>query len=195
MSKTALRKYGYIALLCAIIAFVFWLHATGRISSTSMLGSALGVLVLGRIINYPLRHFFKGLAAFRQQQWERSEGLFIAFLEDLERRPWIRYLNYWNYNAYTHSLEAMAMNNLGAIATHKNQLAEAESFLQKSLALDPLYPKPYYNLAVLAIRQQKMEMAKSYFEKSRELGFSNDSFDQFMTKVQTAYAEVNSGLD
>ncbi|MBK8555806.1 MAG: tetratricopeptide repeat protein [Lewinellaceae bacterium] len=195
MTRTTLRKITYFGLLAVLIASVFWMRNTGLISLYGMLGLGLGLLVLGRIINYPLRHFFKGLRAFRRQQFQESEALFRQFLQDLERRPWIRHLNNWNYGLYTHDLETMAWNNLGAVATHEGRFPEAESCLQKSLLLDSKYPKPYYNLAVLAIRQAQPEKAQHYFDKARELGFSNDSFDQFMTKVQTAYAEVNSGLD
>lgn len=192
MNRTRLRKYLYLGLLTAIFTALLWLYFSEKISVAFLFGIALGLLLLGRIINYPLRNFYQGLTAFQQQKFEAAAQLFHNFLDDVKRRPWIKKLIWWSFGVYTYDLEAMAWNNLGAIEIEKGRFATAPEFLNKALALDPNYPKPYFNLAIAAIGQSETELAEQYFQKARDLGFTNDSFDRFLGEVQQTYAGINA---
>lgn len=194
MNRTTFRKFLYPVLLLALFGGLAALAFSGRISNHALLGIALGLLLLGRIVNYPLRHFYRGLRAFQQQQLEAAEHLFHTFLQDLERRPWIRHLIWWSFGVYTSSLEAMARNNLGAIQLRKGQFEAAQPFLLQAVALDPNYSKPYFNLAVATAGLGLREQSERYFQQAQALGYSGGSFDQFLTAVQEEYAAVNAKL-
>jgi tetratricopeptide (TPR) repeat protein len=188
--STTMRKYSYFIVLATLLGLVFWGWTSNRISTRGLLWLALGLLLLGRAINYPLRHFYRGLNNFRLRKWDEAEQYFHVFLNDLAQRPWIRYLNFWN-SGYTTNLEAMTWNNLGAIQIEKRNLDAAPEFLNKAAALDARYAKPYFNLAVTAVLKGEQERAKVLFEKATDLGYSGGAFDQFLTRVQEAYAGVN----
>lgn len=194
MNRTTFRKFLYPILLLALFSGLAALAFSGRISNRALFGIALGLLLLGRIINYPLRHFYRGLRAFQQQQLEPAEQLFQRFLQDLERRPWIRHLIWWSFGMYTSNLEAMTYNNLGAIRLRQGEFEAAQPFLQKAIALDPQYAKPYFNLAIAAAGLGQREQSGHYFQQAQALGYSGGSFDQFLTAVQEEYALVNAKL-
>ena len=195
MNRTLLRKLLYPALLLTIFGLLIGLFLRGKISTIDLFGIALGLLLLGRLINYPLRHFYQGLHAFKQQKLDEAERSFHIFLERAERRPWIKRLVWWSFGVYTFDLEAMAWNNLGAIYIRQGRLAEAKNCLEKAIALDPKYPKPFFNLAVSAIGEGQTELSTQYFEEAKKLGYAGDSFDQFLTTIQEEYAKVNAKLN
>lgn len=190
MNRTTFRKLLYPLLLLTIFVVLFWLHGRGRISNLAPWGIAL--LVLSQIIRYPLRHFYQGLHAFWQRKFDKAESLFQTFLQDLERRPWIRHLIWWTIGIYSHDLEAMTWNNLGAIRIEKGQFEEAREHLERALEIDPKYPKPYFNLAAAAVGLGRMDEAERYFRQARELGYTGGSFDQFLTVIQQEYAALNT---
>jgi len=194
MNRTLLRKLLYPALLLTIFALLIGLFFSGKISNVALFGIALGLFLLGRLINYPLRHFYQGLYAFKQQKLDEAERLFHTFLEHAERRPWIKQLVWWSFGVYAFDLEAMAWNNLGAIHIRQGRFPEARKCLEEAIALDPKYPKPFFNLAVSAIGESQIELAAQYFEKAKKLGYAGDSFDQFLTTIQEEYAYVNAKL-
>ena len=195
MNRTLLRKLIYPALLLTIFGLLTGLFLSGKISTVALFGIALGSFLLSRLINYPLRHFYQGLHAVQQQKLDEAERLFHTFLERAERRPWIKRLIWWSFGVYTFDLEAMAWNNLGAIYIRQGRLAEAKNCLEKAIALDPKYPKPFFNLAVSAIGEGQTELARQYFEEAKKLGYAGDSFDQFLTTIQEEYAKVNAKLN
>jgi len=195
MNRTLLRKLLYPALLLTIFALLTGLFLSGKISTVALFGIALGLFLLGRLINYPIRHFYQGLHAFKQQKLDEAERLFHTFLERVEHRPWIKHLVWWSFGVYTFDLEAMAWNNLGAIYIRQGRLPEAKKCLEKAIALDPKYPKPFFNLAVSAIGEGQTELAAQYFEQAKKLGYAGGAFDQFLTTIQEEYAKVNAKLN
>ncbi len=194
MNRTLFRKYLYIGLVLFVLLVLSALYFMDVLSLRGLLVILLALFVAGRLINYPLRNFYRGLRAFRQRQFVESEQLFRQFLADLERRPWIEQLNRFNFSLYTTNLEAMTWNNLGAIELEQGRFAQAPQFLERALQIDPAYSKAYFNMAAAAIGQHEPERAREYFQKAKDLGFTNDSFDQFLSEVQQAYAAFNSRL-
>lgn len=190
MNRTTLRKIVYVILLFAVFGALAWLWKSGKISTVALVVTGIGLLLLGRIINYPLRHFYRGLRAFQQRNLDESEQLFNTFLRDLERRPWIKHLIWWSFGVYTFDLEAMTWNNLGAIQNEKGRFADARPLFEKAITLDPKYPKPYFNLAIAAAAEGQTAVAEQYFNQARELGYSGGRFDRFLTQVQQEYAAL-----
>lgn len=61
-----------------------------------------------------------------------------------------------------HSLNIVAMTNLGFVYVNLGQLNEAKPLYQKALALNPDYEQALVNMAGLCVLQQKPEEAKPY---------------------------------
>lgn len=104
---------------------------------------------------------------------------------------WIKRLMWLNWGSYTGDIAAMAHNNLGAIGLEIRQLDEANTHLRQAIALDAGYAKPYYNLAVIAAWQNDPEASAQHLAEARRRGFTNFSYDQFLTKLPTEYADFN----
>ncbi len=153
--------------------------------------SGLLILLLGRLVNYPLRNFYRGFSALNKQDWDDAENFFLTFLKEIEEQPWKKKLMYYNFGNYTSDIDAMAHNNLGLVYLEKGALDKAETHLHQALSIDEKYSKAYYNLAVIRLLQQKPEEAQPLFDKAVEFGFENSSYDQFVSNVQKVYGEVN----
>ncbi|MEO6039911.1 MAG: hypothetical protein ABIQ93_15970 [Saprospiraceae bacterium] len=192
--KTTTRKFLYpVLLLClfAIPVLALW----AGIRSSYLLLFALTLFLGARLGNYQLRNFYNGLQAMQRRDWPAAETSFQAFLAEIVRRPWIKRLMWLNWGSYTGDIEAMTYNNLGAIGLETQRLDEAKVFLQKALSIDTNYAKPHYNLAVIAVLQNETEASAQHFAEAARLGFTNSSFDQFLTKVQTDYAGFNASVN
>ncbi len=188
--KTITRKLLYPVILVGMVLIAVLTIMAG-VRPIYLLLVALGLFLSARLANYQLRYFYRGLQAFQQRDLAASEANFRIFLADAERRPWIKKLMWLSWGSYTGDIEAMGYNNLGAICLETRRLEEAKTCLQKALSLDANYAKPHYNLAVIAVLQNDAEASKLHFEETRRLGFTNSAFDQFLTKVQTDYADFN----
>lgn len=188
--KTTARKLLYPVILIGM-AVIAVLTIMAGVRPIYLLLVALVLFLSARLANYQLRYFYRGLQAFQQRDLAASEANFRIFLADAVRRPWIKQLMWLSLGGYTGDIEAMGYNNLGAICLETRRLDEAKTCLQKALSLDANYAKPHYNLAVIAVLQNDAEASKLHFEEARRLGFTNSAFDQFLTKVQTDYADFN----
>ena len=104
---------------------------------------------------------------------------------------WIKRLMWLNWGSHTGDIAAMAHNNLGAIGLEIRQLDEANTHLRQAIALDGGYAKPHYNLAVIAALQNDPEASAQHLAEARRRGFTNFSYDQFLTKLPTEYADFN----
>ena len=91
---------------------------------------------------------------------------------------------------YTVSPSAMAMNNLGACYLLLGEAEEATQWLDRALALDPLYPLPYFNRAVMHEMAGRRQQATADFEISRDLGYSAGKLDAVIHKSQSILARL-----
>jgi tetratricopeptide (TPR) repeat protein len=189
--KNKYKKYIYLFVLFDIIAITLILIYFFGLPAYILIISGLLLLLIGRLVNYPLRNFYRGFSALNGQDWEAAEDYFLTFLKEIEEQPWKKKLMYYNFGNYTSDIDAMAHNNLGLVYLEKGAFDKAEDHLNKALSIDKQYSKAYYNLAVVRLLQQKPEEAKPLFEKAVEFGFENSSYDQFISNVQKVYGEVN----
>ncbi len=187
---TPIRKLLYPLILAALLLAVILAYRAG-VRPAYLLLLALALSLAVRLANYPLRHFYRGLQAFQQRDWPSARNNFQTFLAAVERRPWIKRLMWLNWGSYTGDIAAMAHNNLGAIGLETRQLDEANTHLHQAIALDAGYAKPHYNLAVMAALRNDPETSAQHLAEARQRGFTNSSYDQFLTKVQTEYADFN----
>ena len=185
-----IRKLFYPILLFGMLLAVLLAYRAG-VRPVYLLLFALTLSVAARLANYPLRHFYRGLQAFQQRDWPNARAHFQTFLTRVERRPWIKRLMWLNWGNYTGDIVAMTHNNLGAIALETRQLDEAKNQLLQAIALDGGYAKPYYNLAVIAALQNDPDTSAQHLGEARRRGFTNSSYDQFLTRVQAEYADFN----
>jgi tetratricopeptide (TPR) repeat protein len=189
--KNKYKKYIYLFVLFDIVAITLVLIYFFDLPAYILIISGLLLLLLGRLVNYPLRNFYRGFSALNGQDWEAAENFFQTFLREIEEQPWKKRLMYYNFGNYTSDIDAMAHNNLGIVYLEKGAFDKAEQHLQRALAIDDQYSKAYYNLAVVRLLQKRKEEAQSLFEKAVEHGFENSSYDQFISNVQKVYGEMN----
>lgn len=189
--KNKFKKYIYLLVIFDIIALTLVLIFFFDMPSYILIISGLLLLIIGRIVNYPLRGFYRGFSALHAQQWDSAENYFLDFLRDIEEKPWKKKLMYYNFGNYTSDIDAMAHNNLGIVYLEKGPLEKAESHLKAAIAIDDQYSKAFYNLAVVRLLQKMPEEAKTLFEKAVELGFENSNYDQFISNVQKVYADLH----
>ena len=69
----------------------------------------------------------------------------------------------------------MATNNIGAAHLQLGQIDEAEASFQQARSLDPTYPLPCFNLAVIAQFQGEEEKAKTLLHEAQSLGMKKVS--------------------
>lgn len=189
--KRSFKKYIYLLVIFDIIALTLILIYFFDLPAYILIISGLLILLLGRLVNYPLRNFYRGFSALNNQDWDDAENFFLTFLKEIEDQAWKKKLMYYNFGNYTSDIDAMAHNNLGLVYLEKGAFDKAETHLRQALSIDDQYSKAYYNLAVLRLLEQKPEEAKPLFEKAVEFGFENSSYDQFISNVQKVYGEVN----
>ena len=68
--------------------------------------------------------------------------------------------------------EPSILGTLGAIALHKNKLAEAEQFLRRSLSFAPEQAKPWFNLSAVLFRLGDYPGALNAVDHAQALGFT-----------------------
>jgi len=65
----------------------------------------------------------------------------------------------------------MTRSNLGACQLVQRNLGQAEAELMRALELDPGFPLPYFNLAILAHARGAEEQAGRLLAKAASLGY------------------------
>jgi len=141
----------------------------------------LAVFLLPGIIQGFFWHdFFLGSRFVRRAKWDEAVIHFEKFLEHLKNHHWLKKMIFLRWSSYTSNVEAMAWSNIGVVQINRNQKDKAEqSFLNASKA-DPLYPVPYFNLAVIAQLKDDETAARTLWEKSQELGYNKGEFSQIV---------------
>ena len=146
-----------------ILAGIGLFEATGR-SWPVLLGLTVLFLIPGRVQGHFWRPFFRG-------RRRMDEGAHASALVEFERFIWL------NGAVYTHSVEAMALNNLGVCHLMLGQAPEAERVLDAAVAADPEYALPYFNLALLAQVRGDPRRAEDQRRRAQELGYAGATSD------------------
>lgn len=169
--------------------------AVGLASLTGNLLLPLFLLVLVMVLPGRLQAvFYRDLFTARRLQAEgRNEESIVhtgRFLETIRERPALKRLLILS-SFYTVDVEAMALNNLGAAQLQLGRWDEADAALRKALELDPEYPIPWFNLAVLAAARGDEEAARRLHADAESLGYRGTRFDKLVRMGQELRAKID----
>jgi tetratricopeptide (TPR) repeat protein len=115
----------------------------------ALIAIALLLIIPGRIPTLLWREFYAGQRALQIGDHERARASFIAFVDKVRARPWLKRLMYVKWGVHTWDIEAMALNNLGNTYVEKGEPHLAVGWYEAALTVDPDYGAPYANLAVI----------------------------------------------
>ncbi|MBF0508147.1 MAG: tetratricopeptide repeat protein [Deltaproteobacteria bacterium] len=98
-----------------------------------------------------------------------------------------RYLNkqiYLPMSVYTMENRPHALNDLGAMYHNLGELIKAREYFNKAIKANPSLPDPYYNLAMLAEKEGRVDEAAAFFERTLRL---REDFLPARTKLSFLY--------
>jgi tetratricopeptide (TPR) repeat protein len=192
MTRTTRFKLLYLAELVALgaVAGVVIFLAPEEKRTVAMVLLALLLFIPGRIQGVILREHFRGRRLADLGRFEESVRESEAFLARVAREPWRKKAVWLAGVAYSPDIEAMTLNNLGFAALHLGQLEKAEQSFQRALALDPQYPLPHVNLAVLWSVKGDEAASQRHFAEAARLGYRATTFDAVVRRAQAVVATV-----
>lgn len=184
MSRTARAKLAYLTVLLGLLGLVILLvQASGPTLGTGALLAAV-LLVPGRVHAVLLRDLFRGRRALERGQPEAARAHLERFLAELPHHPVRRHATWLAGWVYTPSAEAMARNHLAAALLELGQRDEADAELQRALDVDPLYPLPWVQRAVLARADGREADARRAWATARRLGYTATPFGAVVARAR-----------
>jgi hypothetical protein len=138
------------------------------------------------------RELFRGRRELDRNNPEVALGHFSSFLNTINAQPWRKAALWLSWSIYTPNVEAMTQNNIGAAQLNLGNLTPAEAALNAALALDPQYPLPHANLALLAALRADSNAVEHHLEAARRLGYRGAGLDRFVSRSQSILAAVES---
>ena len=189
MSRTRLLKIGYLVVLGALALAVVALARHFR-SPAVVVAAALVLLVPGRIQAWLCRDLFRARRLFDRQQPAASLPHSERFLAAVRARPWLDRALWFGWPIYTVSARAMCFNNIGAAQLELGALVEARRAFEAALALDPAYPIPHVNLAVIGQAQGRHDAAARHAGDAVRLGYSGGTVDSIVATGQSLAARL-----
>lgn len=177
LSRTDQLKRTYAVVLVVVLVIGgLWLVASPGFIAFALV--VLAFLIPGRLQAIFYRRLYRGLSAMRSHKYADAIPKFEGFIDQLTKYPVLNRLLWCNWNIYTVNAEALALNNIGACHIGLRELAQANKALDKALKIDPLYPKPHFNKAVIELINGKEERANVCLGKAEELGFTGGGLDK-----------------
>lgn len=192
MTRTARFKIIYLATLAVLgilSAAAVFIAPEGRRTAV-MIVLALILFLPGRIQGWILREHFRGRRLADAGRFEESIRESEAFLARVAREPWRKRAVWLGGVAYSRDIEAMTINNVGVAALHLGDLDKAGASFRRALALDPEYPIPHRNLAVLASMRGDEQAAREEWGEAERLGYTAGRFDDVLREAQRVLAAV-----
>jgi len=184
MTRTARYKLGYVAVLLIVALALGAVIVSLGGGPVVMLATGLLLLIPGRIQGFYYRDLFAARRLLDSGKPEEAILSLERFVKSIEQHPSRSKLLWLAWAIYTPDVLAMAMNNLGAAHLELGQLDAAEQAFAGALAKDPLYPLPYFNLAIVhELRGNRLEAAAAA-ERARQLGYTGGTLDKVIHKSQ-----------
>ncbi len=190
MPRTARFKIIYLVQLLALggaAAAMLFVTPERRRGAVVILLAVL-LFLPGRIQGVMLRGHFRGRRLADQGRFEESIRESEAFLAIVEREPWRKRAIWLGGAAYSRDVEAMTLNNVGIAALHLGELEKASRSFERAIALDPEYPVPQFNLAVLASVRGNEQEARHRFANAVRLGYRVTTADAVIRQGQQVLA-------
>ncbi len=190
MTRTTRYKTIQGGALIALVGLVFLIAYLSDWNGYVVLVTALVLFVPGRIQGRYYRDLHHGRKALEVGDCAASVRYTTAFLDAIRTRPALKKLLWLSGAIYTPDAEAMALNNIGSAHLPCGRFDEAEAAFASALHVDPLYPLPFFNLAILSqVRGDEVESARLLGEAQR-LGYTRGSLDQVIHRAQAILSHV-----
>lgn len=192
-SRTAGSKAIYLCLLVILSGLVVGAFLVSEMNPLVLLASSIVFFIPGRICGIVWREFFSGRKLLTLGRPLDAEKHFERFLMDVRSNPWKKKMIALSWGIYTSDIEVMTLNNLGVICLETGRFAEATAYFEQAIALDPEAPLPYYNLALIAVANNDVDLAEKHLKRSLELGFHGSSRDDLIRKAGELLAHFEGG--
>ena len=150
------------------------------------------LLIPGRIQGLLLRELFTGRHELDRGNPQKARMCFDKLRVQVHRQPWRKYALWLSWSMYTPNLEAMLINNIATTYLAQGQNEEAEKNWKAALELDPLYPLPFANLAVVAALRGDVELSQMMLHSASELGYTGEALDKVAHQAQSILARVEA---
>jgi tetratricopeptide (TPR) repeat protein len=170
MTRADKSRFLYVLMLLllgGICLIIGWFYS---FRPSTLIVIALLLAIPGRLPALLWREFYTGQRALQLGDHERARASFIAFVEKVRARPWLKRLIYAKWGVHTWDIEAMALNNLGNTFVEKGEFQQAVGYYEAALAVDPDYGVPYANLAVIGYARGEDEEAARLLDRAHTLG-------------------------
>lgn len=192
MTRVARYRICYVVLLALLAGGTYFvIRATGNDRVAFAVAIVL-LLIPGRVQGLFFRPLFRGQRDLAQGKAGDAARQFETFIALLNRQPWRRWALWLGWSLYTTSAKAMGFNNLGVAHADLGNDSSARQAWEHALAIDPLYPVPYANLAALAAADANVEQATKLLSQAEQLGYTGGPLDRATHRVQQLLAAVES---
>jgi len=148
---------------------------------------AMIFLLPGRIVHYFWRDFFQARKRLNQKRYDEAIAAFYKFIDNVEKKPFLKWLMFFSYGLYSFKVEAVALNYLGVCYLHQKKLELAERSFHKSLEVDSKYIMAYKHLSTAAILCNETGKAKQLYAEAQKHGFPRIKFETFEKTVRDDY--------
>jgi hypothetical protein len=192
LSRVTRYKIGYVIALTLVGGVVFAAAGAGNWEPWVVFTIVLVLMLPGRIQGLLFRDLFRGRRDLDRNSPETALGHFNTFLTTIRAQPWRRPALWLSWSIYTPNVEAMTQNNIGAAQLNLGNLDSAQAALSTALSLDPQYPLPHANLALVAALRADSGTAEHHLDAARRLGYKGAGLDRFVSKTQSVLAAVES---
>ena len=190
MPRSTRWKLIYVVVIAAGGLAAFAIASLVEYDSTLLIGLALLFFIPGRINGHYWRSFYTGRKLMDAGDHERARQEFEQFLVKARERPGLKSMIWLVWAVYTRDVEAMTLNNIGAILMQQGNLDPAESKLAQAIELDAEYPIPYFNLAIIEECRGNRDAAARSLATAQELGYRNTSIDKVIAGAASILAYV-----
>lgn len=183
------KRYYAIAIGAAIAAALLIMVATRQNPWMWILFAGVA-LIPGRVQGLFYRDLYTGRRLLDSDRPAEALVCFERFLASLRAAPWRKHLLWLQFSVYTTDAEAMTLNNIGAAQISLRRLDEAQRTLEAAIAIDPQYPLPFFNLAVLHSARNEPEFAERAAAEAARLGFTGSTMDTVVRRAASVLATV-----
>jgi tetratricopeptide (TPR) repeat protein len=190
MSRVTRYKIGYVVALVALgILSIAVIGGLGG-SVGAILAVGVVLLVPGRLQGVFYRDLFRGRRLLDTGHAAEAIPHLERFLQTVRAEPWRKRLLWLSWSVYTPNVEAMALNNLGAARMRLGQMREAETAFQEALTLDPFYPVPQLNIAMIHEMRGDRATAERAVAEATRLGYTGGTIDTVVHAAQSLLAQI-----
>lgn len=190
VNRTTRLKIGYLVALAALAVVSGSAVIAARAGMLGVVAVTVLLLVPGRVQGFYYRDLFTGRRLLDAGRFAEAVSHLERFLESIRLNPRREMLLWLSWSVYTPNVTAMALNNIGIAQLNLGDLDSAEVTLARALDVDPLYPLPHFNIAVIQEMRGNHAGAVRALKTAQELGYSGGTIDAVISKSQSLLARV-----